>query len=167
MNEQSGKPCLVVDESYSRADASLWDDSDLVRLWNEQLKVINRKGEPHGLSLPREPSHSHESPTDMDEGAESTSITASSFRESPEGSTSSIPNALSATSDSALRNLSTRKRARHEPHEGLSLQTALPIAHLPRAVRQLVVSFYTAGYEAGKYAAQTEGHQGKRKRDHH
>ncbi|CCW62831.1 unnamed protein product [Phytomonas sp. EM1] len=163
MDASIGKRNLIVDESYSRADTSLWDDSDLVRLWNEQLKVMNSKEGTGRLSLPREPSLSQGSGAEADSHAESSSRAS----ESVERSTPSPTVTASEASYPGITDREPHKRARQEPGNALALQTTLPIAHLPREVRQLVVSFYTAGYEAGRYAACNEARQGKEKRSRH
>lgn len=109
--------------TYCREDASLWDDGDLIRLWNAQLNR-QKAGDTAGESECEE------------EGAEESCTVSSPFSDGDHnGGADGVKEKAALLAESG------------------SVELPISLNHLPLEVRALVSSFYHAGYEAGRYAA--------------
>lgn len=147
--------------TYSRGDSGLWDDGELIRLWNAQLDRIKNGGDGAANTTPHSDT---EDSSDLrtEEGSSADDSSSSGGGERVEGTGcgrafAALANAASTASPySVAGGVAPATTAAH-------VGCPLPIGHLPAEVQALVQSFYVAGFEAGKYAAAHE-HR-KRSRD--
>lgn len=156
--------------TYTRrgGDESLWDDADLVRLWNEQLA---RPPQATSSLLPQLTIANSKEDEEISFASSSSSSTAASSDKNGESSASSEkeeqhePNrhrgegeTLSTQSPNGC--VSSTEHSEGDEVKGNGKETshqcasaaAISMQHLPLEVRSLVASFYTAGFEAGRYA---------------
>ncbi|GET91519.1 hypothetical protein, conserved [Leishmania tarentolae] len=125
-------------ETYSRADEALWDDAYLLKLFNEQLDNAE------GVKDARE-----ETQDDVD-SVPSTETDGSDTANTDVGD--------SATSSSR----SVAERERCGPLESMPAKSEMTargfptLNSLPEDIQALVQSFYSAGFEAGRFVGRSE-----------
>eukprot|EP00796_Vickermania_ingenoplastis_P013250 gene13250-9093_t len=146
---------FVMTARYTIADKSLWDDTDLLRLYNEQLELEKSRGlgddlvQRHSIST-----DSHSPSPSSNSGRERSSGTVDEAREKSRKTHAKEACASSGPGQAALL-----------PSEGVPAPlpaTAEGLGHL-KDVMPLLQAYYQAGYAAGHFSA-TQQHQRKRGR---
>ncbi|KAH8603455.1 hypothetical protein ERJ75_001827900 [Trypanosoma vivax] len=129
-----------------RDDNSLWDDGELIRLWNMQLERQHQGNEECSNS---DKSASSGSTASSDDGGSRISSPSRAFVEVSTAHVAKQSNAPKCASPIA---------------EASSVDSVLPedVSGLPRAIRRIATAYYRAGYEAGFYVGRTQGKGNRR-----
>ncbi|KAG5470163.1 hypothetical protein LSCM4_02857 [Leishmania orientalis] len=142
---RNGKPAKG--DTYSRADEALWDDAYLLKLFNEQLDNAD------AVKDTRE-----ETPNNED-SVLSTATEITDGKEEAAGDS-----ATSSSSDTSERG-AREKEAPRSAESALVRRSFPTLNGLPDDIEALVQSFYTAGFEAGRFVGRSEtSKKGCRKR---
>lgn len=129
-----------------RDDKSLWDDTDLIRLWNAQLEKENKKeGKREDVA-----SKSGKSSVRLSDDDSVISSALAADSDETAVTSSSSPTALNPNSannvlfhDSAVSSKT-------------ALQTGEMLRGMPADMRRVVLAYYSAGYEAGYFVGRTK-----------
>nr|CCC96003.1 unnamed protein product [Trypanosoma congolense IL3000] len=137
---------------YTRGetDESLWDDSDLIRMWNEQLDNDQQEETEHNGPMPADVSRDGSLIVTESESDGGGSAPSSSAPQAPQRSSTWTGPAVGGNNSAAA---------------GFSGTLLLDMnRNLPPEIQRLAMAYYNAGYEAGHFVASYTSAVGKRPR---
>ncbi|ORC87349.1 uncharacterized protein TM35_000221480 [Trypanosoma theileri] len=141
-----------------RDDESLWDDGELIRLWNAQLEQQQQNQEGKNIE-----SKGNALSTELSD--DDSLITSETSVEESKLSSASASSSLSADPKEAIKSFPPRTGTVVAPMEPVSLIQD-GISNLPADIQRLVSAFYRAGYESGYIVGRNERRSSSKVNNH-